>query len=190
MGCAKCRAEHPRAAMPLCRASLQPGNAATAPPACTERLRVVWEPPARTAAAPCPPVSRGTGEGGQRCWKCQGTAWGWIMSNSSPLAKPLPQPLLSVTELLLSGLVWLRNSISHIYIFYINYIFIFKCFIFLYIKISFIIFFCSIKIFLGNSRVHKSSHKTLGEAGHRQGKVTEVHGGNQQAENLPLIHHP
>lgn len=70
--------------------------------------------------------------------------------------------------------------------FYINYIFMFKCFIFLYRKISFILFFCRIKIFFANTRVQK----TLGEAGHRQGKVPEVHGQNQQAGNFPLIHHP
>lgn len=69
--------------------------------------------------------------------------------------------------------------------FYINYIFMFKCFIFLNRKVSFILF-CRIKIFFGNARVHE----TLGEAGHRQGKVTEVHGRNQQAGNLPVIHHP
>lgn len=33
-------------------------------------------PPPWTAAALCPPVSRGTGKGGQRGWKCKGTAWG------------------------------------------------------------------------------------------------------------------
>lgn len=96
--------------------------------------------PARTAAAPCPPVSRpqgrvGRGAGSAREWP-GGDHVQLITLSKTPLSVPSSSALTAC------------------------------------------------------DRVHKSSQKTLGEARHGQGKVTEVYGGNQQAENLPLIHHP
>lgn len=94
--------------LPLCRASLQPGNAPTAPSGCTEILRYCgWSgnPAARTEL-PCALLCPGAEGAGSARERPEGDDTQPITS-----AKPLPhfQPSLPVTELLLPGLVWIRH---------------------------------------------------------------------------------
>lgn len=76
------------------------------------RCRGVWAPPRPNApAARCDPTGC-TGKGGQRGWRCKGTAWE-NCTQLSTLGKTPPllhhfQPSLPLTELLLSGFVLIR----------------------------------------------------------------------------------
>lgn len=77
----------------------------------TAVLWVVWEPPSQDSSCPVPSCVRGHREGWAEVLEVQGNGLKGITSHSSPSAKPLPhfQPSLPVTELLLSGLVWIRH---------------------------------------------------------------------------------